>query len=388
MTHLERGCLLAGECVVSVEHPVLANIMSLADNAIWQRSEALADAVLPGWSRNLASRGVSRVYFVGCATSYHAGLAGKYAVERLAHIPAEAMLAFPFSVYLPTELLGPQTLVVGISKTGGTEAVCMALAKARNSGAPTLAVTATSDSQVTRLADAAVLTGGHDDKVECKTSSYALSLVTVILLALYLARATGKANAASDQYWRRQLRVAESSAASCLSLQSAQQSATAQLARRYASASRVFCLGSGPNQATAEEGALKVVEMAKVPAEAQDFENFMHGRFHELDALSPLLVVAPSGAAGSRLLDFLTATTHAGASTIVLTDRTDRSLQSLATHVIPMPGSFDELVSPLVHIVPLYLFGYYLAMEHKVDPGAGYDVVPYRLRYSQSSSSM
>jgi glucosamine--fructose-6-phosphate aminotransferase (isomerizing) len=143
----------------------------------------------------------------------------------------------------------------------------------------------------------------------------------------------------------------------------------AGIAQRYAAAPNVYVLGSGPNAGTTEGASLKVVEMAKLPSEVQDLENFLHGRLREVDRTTPLLFVAPCGLSSRRVLDFLTVTDHVGAPSVVLTDHLSAGGQRLAT--------------PLLYITPLYLLAYHLAHHRGYDPVARRypDIVPQKVRY-------
>ena len=130
--------------------------------------------------------------------------------------------------------------------------------------------------------------------------------------------------------------------------------------------------------------------MAKLPAEAQELEDFFHGRLREVDPATPLFFIAPKGCSSGRVLDFLTATDHIQAPTVVLTDEVSEGIRTLGTHVIQMPGGvdmaggLDELLTPLLYIIPLHLFGYELALARGHDPNARrYPIVPQRVRYGE-----
>jgi glucosamine 6-phosphate synthetase-like amidotransferase/phosphosugar isomerase protein len=96
-----------------------------------------------------------------------------------------------------------------------------------------------------------------------------------------------------------------------------------------------------------------------------------------------MFFVAPQGCASDRVLDFLTVTDYVGAPSIVLTDQITPGIKRLATQVVQMPGSLDELATPLLYIVPLYLFGYHMALKRGYDPAARRypDIVPQEMRY-------
>ncbi len=371
-------------------HPMLENILSLAKLETWQSSIGLAEFTANHWLKKLGEIDFERVYLVGCGTSLYNGQVAKYAFEQIAGLTAEATPAFTFSKYAQTSLLNPRTLVVGISTTGETAAVCEALGTARRAGARTLAITAEADSAVTRVAEAAILTNGQHDTMSVKTSSYVQALIALYVLAARLRARRASAEpirpntaqtGSQDKDWIFEISKAGELAARFLNRQREE---IRLLAEQFAAAEMVFVLGSGPNLGTAEEAALKVIEMVKMHAEAQELENFFHGRLREVDLTSPLFFIAPKGAASARLLDFLTVTNHIQAPSVVITDEPTVGIRKLATHIIQIPGEIDELVTPLLYIIPMYLFGYEMALKRGYDPNARrYHIVPQKVRYGQ-----
>ena len=366
---------------MSSVNPILTSIRTLADPATWEKAVALADECLPALTGQLRPDEIGRVYLVGCGTSYYAGQVGRYFVERLAQIPAQAVQAYEFAAYAEPALLGRGTLAVAISTSGDTEAAANALVRARDSGARTLAVTATAGSLVTQVAEATVLTGGEGDTPPAKTSSYVQSLITLWMLAQHLAEPKGLGDPARVAARRGEI---ETAAVAASRYMAGAETAMFGLARRYASASAVFVVGSGPNVGTAQEGALKVVEMSKLFADARELEDFAHGRFRVVDPSTLFVVLAPGGRASNKVLDFLTATAHVKAPTIVVTDEPSSAIKGLATHVVEVPRGVSELASPLVTIIPLYLFAYQLAFERGWDPMSRRyeDFYPQKMRYA------
>lgn len=372
--------------MVRQDYPMLGNILSLAKPETWQTSLELAERSIDQWLDQSGFPEFEQVVFTGCGTSLYNGQVAKHAVEALAGIRAEAAPAFSFSRYAQPRLLRAKTLVVGISTTGSTQSTCEALEHARRAGARTLAVTAFAGSPITRAAEGVLLTGGEKDNMSVKTSSYVQALIALYLLAIRLGE-IGERKNNMDADWRGQILKAGEEARMFLERGRGE---IQYLAEQFAAASQVFVLGAGPNQGTAEEAALKVIEMAKLPAEAQELEDFFHGRLREVDQTTPMFFIAPKGAASGRVLDFLTVMDHIQAPAIALTDEVSEGIRALATHVIQMPGGvdmpegLDELMTPLLYIIPLHLFGYELALARGYDPNARrYPIVPQRVRFGE-----
>jgi glucosamine--fructose-6-phosphate aminotransferase (isomerizing) len=362
-------------------NPLLENILSLAKAETWQSRE-WSDENIRAWLYGLQELDVTRVYFVGCGTSLYAGQVGKYVIEKLARVPAEAVPGFAFATYIERALLSPQTLVVGISATGNTQATVDALAKARETGALTLALTADAKSGVAHNAGATILISGSLD-VSVKTRTYVQTLAALYLLAARLGEASQRVTADVVDHWQAQLTRAAEASRHFLQNQMAE---VEHLAQQYTEVPNVFVLGSGPNAGTAEEASLKIIEMAKMCSESQDLENFLHGRLREVDQATPVFFVAPHGPSSQRVLDFLTVTDYVGAPSVVLTDQESSEVQRLATHVVQLPGGLDELATPLLYITPLYLFAYHLASYRGYDPRSRRypDIIPQNVRYGDT----
>jgi glutamine---fructose-6-phosphate transaminase (isomerizing) len=356
----------------SVVHPMLTNIRLLADPATWQKSIGLAEEVLSVWPKT--PRTIKRIYLIGHGSSLYNSQVGEYVLEHIAGIPSRAIPAFAFSTYMEQRLLDSQTLVIGISTTGGTQSVCDALKRAREMGSSTLAITAYENSAVAQSADAVILTGGEDDQISVTTKSYVQALIPLYILAADLSADTQLKN-----YWLNQIGLAAQGARQFLQEGWVQ---VKQLAEQYASAPKVFVLGTGPNLGTAEEASLKIIEMAKLYSECQELEDFFHGRLREVDQDSPMFFITPNGRSNRRVLDFLTVMDTIHAPVIVITDQVTPGIQRLATHVIQIPILLDEFATPLLYILPMYLFGYEMALQRGYDPTARrYNIVPQNVRY-------
>jgi glucosamine--fructose-6-phosphate aminotransferase (isomerizing) len=357
-------------------HPMLTNIRALADPVTWQKSIDLAEEALSTWLKT--PRTFRQIYLIGHGSSLYNGQVGEYVLEHIAGIPSRAIPAFAFSTYQEQRLLGPQTLVIGISTTGETQSVCEALERARQTGSSTLAITAHPDSAITHHAEVVILTGGEDDQISVKTKSYVQALIPIYLLAIYLV---------GDQqlrlYWLNQINLAAQGSHQFLQEQWGQ---IKQLAEQYAGAPKVFVLGTGPNLGTAEEASLKIIEMAKMYSECQELEDFFHGRLREVDPNSPMFFIAPKGLASRRVLDFLMAMDMIHAPSIIITDQGTPGIQRLATHVIRIPVSLDEFATPLLYVLPMHMFGYEMALQRGYDPNARrYNIIPQNVRYQGES---
>lgn len=368
-------------------YPIMRNIMDLAQRATWDHALSLGEETVAAWAGKARLDAIRRVYLVGCGTSCYAGEVGRNILEQIAHLPGQAMHAFNFAHYLEPAVLGADALLIAISTSGDTQTVVDALNHARQSGAQTLALTAFADGRVAQAADSVVLSGGETDLTPVKSKSYVQCLVSLFLIALALAEARGQADAAQRAYWLGQIDRAAEGAHHFLQNQMADVQA---LVETYGEAPMVFMLASGPNLGTVQEGALKVIEMAKMFSEPTELEDFLHGRYREVDQVNPMFFIAPHGRSSEHVLDVLTINSHVKAPSVVFTDVVTEGIRELATQVVQMPGGLDELATPLLYVTPLHVFAHQMAIRRGWDPlSRRYDdIYPQRVRYGNLAAGL
>ncbi len=371
------------------EKTLLSNIFSLGDWATWKTCLDRVEEGLQVWASKTRGLDFRRVYLAGCGSSSYGGQVGKWIVEHIARLPAEAKQAFSFANYMDPGLFASDILVVGLSTTGNTEAACEAMAFARQNGATTLAITAAPDSQITRIAESTIYTGGHVSVI-VQTETYVQSLLALYLLSLSLAERENQTDSARP-YWHNQFRTAREITHQFLEFQGRK---ITDLVEAYGSLDNFFILGNGPNAGTAEEAALKVIELAKMYSDGGEMEDFFHGRDRELDKDTAVFYLAPQSHRLNRVFDLLTFNRKTGVPSIVITCQDIAELTKLAYHAIVLQGSLDEYATPLVYITPLYLFSYQLALKRGYDPLARrypFPALKVRYRgseYDQSSSEV
>jgi glucosamine 6-phosphate synthetase-like amidotransferase/phosphosugar isomerase protein len=361
---------------------IIHQIHALAEGNGRALRQTMAEAKkqLEGLLPRLPDTPFKRIYVLGCGTSYYGAVVCKHAFEELAGIPTEGAQGFAFASYQNPLLLDKQTLVVGFSTAGQTEAILNSFAKARERGACTMAATALPESRVAKAADEILLTGATDEVNMPRTKAQSQGLLTFYLLALYLGHKYGTV---SDNDFQATLSQLERCIDAVVEMVEGIEEQIKQLGETYRDCTSALVLASGYNTGTAQTGALMITEMAKVHSWGDELENFLHGRFREVDQTNPLLILAPTGAGSARTLDFLTVTDHVGGPTVVFTDEPSEGIRKLATHVVKMPGGLREIITPILYITPLHMFGNYLAVARGTDPNKRRypDIVPTTSRY-------
>ena len=333
---------------------------------IHEQPRALADTLLgrfvPGGGTEFEElelseadlTGIERVVLVGCGSSHHAADVAKIAIEAWARLPAASEIASEFRYRDP--VLDPTTLVVAISQSGETVDTYHALREAGRRGARTLAVTNVVDSLMAREADGVLYTRAGPEIGVASTKSHVAQVVLLQAFALHLARIRGSLDAAE---------VAER-AAGLERLPSLVEAALGRLeeyravAERLAAVRDVFFLGRHVGYPIALEGALKLKELAYVRAEAYAAGEMKHGPISLIDRDAVAVVVATRGPLWEKLLANVEELRARGATVVAVTDEGDADTARLADLVLEVPA-VDELLSPVVSVVPLQVLAYYVA---------------------------
>lgn len=305
------------------------------------------------------------IYLTGCGTSFHAAVTCEYWLRVLGVAP-QARAIEAFELVSGSYAIGAEAVVVAFSQSGGKGATLAAAGQAREMGARTVAITGHDDSPLASAVDRVLWTRYPHEVSWAHTISYTTSLIAFLGLATALSD--------SDEELTTQLdRIPEA-----VEAQVRDEAAIRDLAGRAGAADRVFVLGSGANFGTALEAALKLRETSYKHADAQNAEYFLHGPISSLDSKSLLIAIAPPGTARRRTLDVLKAARTIGARTVALGEIGDGDLLDAADDFVELPPLREEL-TPLLYVVPLHLFSYWVTVEAGLNPDLiRRDQAPYR----------
>ena len=303
---------------------------------------------------------IERMAIVACGTSWHAGLVGKFLVERLAGIPAEVDYASEFRYREP--LVGGTTLPVYISQSGETADTLAALREARLRGAEGLAICNVRGSMLTREAAGTIYTHAGPEIGVASTKAFTSQLVALTLLALKLGRVRGRLG--DDQVLElvRHLYHVPAQMEQYLS----DDSAIAELARTYHQQRDFLYLGRGVNYPIALEGALKLKEISYIHAEGYPAGEMKHGPIALIDEQMPVVAVAPHDGVFEKMLSNIEEVRARSGRVIAVTDAEDATLDEKADAVLVVPRT-HELLSPLLMVLPLQLLAYHIALLRGCD---------------------
>jgi len=296
-------------------------------------------------------RGLDHVLLTGVGTSWHAALVGELLLARVGGLglKARAFHAFELASYWP-ELRG--SIGALVLSHGGTRRYSLeALARVKASGGTGVVVTGKGPEGLAE-ADWTLRTVDQESS-GAHTVSYTAALA---ILAKLAAGAGGKAEVA------RSIDGIPDMLAFLLGQESWE-----DLAARYGERRCYWFVGGGPNTATAWEAALKMSEASHAQAVGFNCEQFLHGAWAALEREDVVFLIAPPGPSYERCLAAARVAKEVGAPVVALVREDDREISPLAAETIAVP-EVDELLSPILTIVPLQLFIYHVAVHRGVNP--------------------
>jgi glucosamine--fructose-6-phosphate aminotransferase (isomerizing) len=263
-------------------------------------------------------------------------------------------------------VIGSGCLCIAISQSGETADTLAAMRLARHAGARVLAVCNVVGSQATREADGVLFTRAGLEIGVAATKTFISQVLAMLLFGLYVGEKRGHLSGEQVGAYTEELRRIPALLSDYL--QNGAAAAVEGVATRYASSRFFMCLGRSISFPIALEGALKLKEISYVPTEAYAAGEMKHGPIALLEDGSPVLVVAPDGAVYDKLISNVQEVRARGARVIAVATEGNEAIAGMAEDVLYIPRT-DEMLSPLLAIVPLQLFAYYVAKSRgeKVD---------------------
>jgi glucosamine--fructose-6-phosphate aminotransferase (isomerizing) len=300
---------------------------------------------------------------IACGTAYHAGLAGEYMLEELAHIPVDVDLASEFRYRGP--MLDRETTVIAITQSGETADTLAGVRMAKAQGAKTFAICNVMGSSIAREVDAVLYTHAGPEIAVASTKAYTSQLTALSLLTLYLAK---RRKRLSGEPWRK---VVESVAKLPELTQRAleQERAIKKVAGEYASARNFYYLGRRYNYPSALEGALKLKEICPlIHAEGYAAGEMKHGPISLIRKGWPVVFVVPSPSSPvyEKVVSNIEEVRARKGACIVIATEGDASIKRYADSLIAIPNT-EAFLSPIVAAIPLQLFAYYIADANGCD---------------------
>ncbi len=313
-------------------------------------------------------RSAAKINIAACGTSWHAGLAGKYMIERLARLPVEVDYASEYRYRDP--IAEPNAIGLLITQSGETADTIAAQREMMAKGSKTLAICNVVGSMIAREAQGAIYTHAGPEIGVASTKAFTAQLTALFVLALYMAQQRGAiSDAASLQLVEELSRVPGK-------IEEILKSADAvceTLARSYSTARDFLYLGRGIHYPIALEGALKLKEISYIHAEGYPAGEMKHGPNALIDETLPVVVLATKdvGDPASKLryektLSNIQEVTARSGKVIAVATEGDHEIAQLVDHVLYVPHA-PELLAPVLEAVPLQLLAYHIAVRRGCD---------------------
>ena len=309
-------------------------------------------------------RTVERVTILACGTSWHAGLVGKYFIERLAHVAVEVDFGSEYRYRNP--IVAPNSLAIVITQSGETADTLAALREAKRRGASSIAVCNVVGSMATRETDGTIYTHAGPEIGVASTKAFTSQLVALYLLGLRLGQARGVLSAEASKPHIDALLQLPQLLEQTLKLAPAVEEA----AGRFHNRADFLYLGRGINYPIALEGALKLKEISYIHAEGYPAGEMKHGPIALIDDGMPVVILAPQDHVFEKMIGNMQEAKARGGSIVALTTRGDTKLGSIldraSDRILEVPLA-PELLTPIVMVVPLQLLAYDIAVRRGCD---------------------
>ena len=308
-----------------------------------------------------------QVRIVACGTSWHAALAGKFMIERLARVPVEVDYGSEFRYRDP--IVGKDTLTVVISQSGETADTLAAQREARQKGSKTLAICNVVGSMITREAAGTIITHAGPEIGVASTKAFTGQLTALFLLAMHLGQVRERLDEEASRCLVEKLLRVPAQLEEILRRESIYE----DLAKVLFRSNDFLYLGRGVHFPIALEGALKLKEISYIHAEGYPAGEMKHGPNALIDENLPAVVLATRDPADEmsrvlyeKTLSNIQEVKAREGRVVAVVCEGDREVEKLADHVITI-GTTHELLLPILEVVPLQLLAYHIAVRRGCD---------------------
>jgi glucosamine--fructose-6-phosphate aminotransferase (isomerizing) len=335
---------------------------------IYEQPRVIADALrgrmsasegwikLGGLSEYTARIGnAERIIITACGTSWHSGLIGEYLIEDLARVPVEVEYASEFRYRNP--IINEKDVVIAISQSGETADTLAAIELAKERGALIYGICNVIGSSIARMSHAGSYCHAGPEIGVASTKAFTTQICIITLIALQLAKENGTISTSKLREILYQLENLPKKIEKALLLNDQ----ILEIAKIYKDAKNFLYLGRGYNFPVALEGALKLKEISYIHAEGYPAAEMKHGPIALIDEEMPVVFLATNISAYEKIISNIQEVKARKGKIIAIVNEGDTHIRSLVDHIIEVPET-EEVLSPLVTIVPLQLLSYHMAI--------------------------
>lgn len=305
-------------------------------------------------------KALKKIHIVACGSAYHAGVTGKYVIEKLARIPVEVDLASEFRYREP--ILEKGSMVIVISQSGETADTLAALRESKAKGFPVLGIVNVVGSSIAREADRVMYTWAGPEISVATTKAYSAQLIALYLLSLKFAKARGTVEKKQFQEYLCDLKKLPDQIELLLNNKEKIQ----HFANRYIAAKDVFFIGRGIDYAISLEGSLKLKEISYIHSEAYAAGELKHGTISLIEEGTLVAAVSTQPELYQKTISNMVEVKARGAFLLAVTNTGNKEIEKAADYVVYLPQTNPCFTNSLA-IIPLQLFAYYVAVGKGCD---------------------
>jgi glucosamine--fructose-6-phosphate aminotransferase (isomerizing) len=299
-------------------------------------------------------KNINTIHIVACGSAYHVGMVGKYIIEQMTRIPVNVDIASEFHYRDP--IMSDKDLTIVISQSGETADTRAALDRAKEKGSRILAIVNVVGSAIANAADDVIYTWAGPEIAVATTKAYSTQLAVIYLLALHMADALGKISADEYADMIEEIQSLPDKVEEILKNKDNIQ----YLASKFFSSKSIFFIGRNLDYAVSLEGSLKLKEISYIHSEAYAAGELKHGTISLIEDGTLVIALATGGRLFDKTVSNMKEVKARGAVVLGLTTNEHPNIHDAADYVIEIPKT-HELLLPSLAVVPLQLFGYYVA---------------------------
>jgi glucosamine--fructose-6-phosphate aminotransferase (isomerizing) len=305
-------------------------------------------------------REIERLNIIACGTSYFAGLVGEYMLEEYAGISTEVDLASEFRYRKP--ILDKKTASIFISQSGETADTLAALREVKRKGGLTLGIVNVVGSSLARETEAGVYNHAGPEIGVASTKAFTSQLAVLALLTLFLGRQREMSLVMGQRVVKELLRIPE-----LVKRVLENHSQIEKLAKKYKDLNNFLFIGRKYNFPVALEGALKLKEISYIHAEGYGAGEMKHGPIALIDENFPTVAICPSDSVYEKMISNIQEIKARQGKIIAIATQGNEEIKKMVEDVIYIPKTL-EMLTPILSVIPLQLFAYYLSLLNGKDP--------------------
>ena len=304
-------------------------------------------------------RGIERIIVVGCGTAYYSGLVGEYMIEEYAGIPVEVEVGSEFRYRKP--IIDKHTMLLAISQSGETADTLEAIREAKRKGALAIGIVNTVGSTIARETDAGIYNHAGPEVGVASTKAFISQLTALAMLTVFLGRQRGMSASAGKSITEEIAALPEK-----IKIILEQKEKIKKIAGKYSAYNDFLYIGRKYNYSIAFEGALKLKEVSYAHAEGCGAGEMKHGPLAMIDETFPTVAIAPSDSVYEKIVSNIQEIKARKGKVLAIATLGNKDISKLVDDVIYIPAC-TEMLSPILAIVPLQLFAYYVAVKRKLN---------------------